>query len=329
MHPDLHNRWRGGTNSWFDPIAGTQIPFESDFDDYHGTKTVGIIVGGSAGASAIGVAPDAHWIAARIFDDNGIAWEPDVHSAFEWILDPDGDPNTDDCPDITNIAWGFEKDPNRCIDVFQPDIDNLKQAGIAVICAAGNRGELIGPSSTSPANYSRSFSVGAVESYQPYNIALWSSRGPSCCQNEIFPNVVAPGLNIRTTDFLGYANVTGTSFAGSHVSGAMALLRNAFPNVDVIEIEWALQRTALDLDTPGPDNNYGHGFIDILKAYELISVDLNTDQSIDFHDFGILAEHWGEQNCGQPDWCGRADVNRNSEVTGADLALMSCYWLKR
>jgi subtilisin family serine protease len=68
-HPDLAASWRGGTNSWFDPFG--QHPVTPSDVNGHGTATMGVMVGGSAGGTAIGVAPDAKWIAAKVFDDRG------------------------------------------------------------------------------------------------------------------------------------------------------------------------------------------------------------------------------------------------------------------
>ncbi len=67
-HPELASRWRGGANSWFDPYSQHAVP--ADLNG-HGTATLGVIVGGSAGGTAIGLAPEARWIAARIFNDRG------------------------------------------------------------------------------------------------------------------------------------------------------------------------------------------------------------------------------------------------------------------
>ena len=39
----------------------------------------------------------------------------------------------------------------------------------------------------------------------------------------------------------------------------MALLLSAFPGTPVAELESALMQSAVDLGTPGPDNDYGYG----------------------------------------------------------------------
>jgi bacillopeptidase F len=284
-HPDLQSRWRGGTNSWFNPFSiNCTVPdllctpcnanssFPCDVNG-HGTQTTGIMVGGDAGGTAIGVAPEAKWIAVKIFNDDDIASYSVIHQGFQWLLDPDGNPDTDDAPDIVNNSWGLNN-VNTCSSEFQTDIQTLKAANIAVVFSAGNSGPY--PStSVSPANNHSAFAVGAVDSAQ--RIAPFSSRGPSACDGDIFPEVVAPGLNIRTSDLTSggifpnfYATVSGTSFSSAHVAGAMALLLNAFPDANVNELEAALKQSASDLGMPGKDNVYGYGLIDLGKAYNLL-----------------------------------------------------------
>jgi len=81
-HPDLADKWRGGTNSWFDPNSEHEMPHDVDG---HGTQTMGIMVGGSAGGTAIGVAPGAQWIAVKIFNDADEASLSAIHQGFQWL----------------------------------------------------------------------------------------------------------------------------------------------------------------------------------------------------------------------------------------------------
>jgi len=272
-HPDLMDRWRGGTNSWFDPYGEHVTPYDKNG---HGTQVMGIMVGGSYGGTAIGVAPDAVWIAVKVFNDSGLTSYSALHQGFQWLLDPDGNPLTDDAPDVVNNSWGFEQNPNQCITEFQEDIQVLKTAEIAVVFSAGNGGP--GDfTSISPANYPESFAAGAVDASA--TIDFFSSRGPSSCDGSIYPELVAPGVNIKTSDLtLGgaipnsYAYVSGTSFASPHVAGAMALLMSAVPGVTLSELESALKGSALDLGGAGPDNVYGYGLLDVVEAYSLMGM---------------------------------------------------------
>jgi len=265
-HPDLKSKWRGGRNSWFDPNGEHKKPYDANG---HGTMTMGIMVGGDSGGTAIGVAPGAKWIAVKIFNDAGYASTSAIHQGFQWLLDPDGNPDTDDAPDIVNNSWGFDGPGTvgTCFLNLQADIQALKAAGIAVVFSAGNSGS--GPStSVSPGNNPEPFAVGAVDQFR--NIAVFSSRGPapSACGGRIYPDVVAPGVSIKSS-FRGglYAVESGTSFSSPHIAGAMALLLSVFPDLTVPELELSLKQAAVNLGDPGPDNTYGNGLINVLEAY--------------------------------------------------------------
>jgi serine protease AprX len=86
-HADLKSRWRGGTNSWFDPNGEHEMP--ADLNG-HGTAVMSVILGGDAGGTSIGVAPSAKWISVKIFDDSGVSDLAKIHEGFQWLLDPDG-----------------------------------------------------------------------------------------------------------------------------------------------------------------------------------------------------------------------------------------------
>ncbi len=284
-HPALAAKWRGGANSWYDPYGEHATPYDSSG---HGTQTMGLMVGGDSGGTAVGIAPGATWIAAKGFNDAGNALTSQIHLAFQWLLDPDDNPATDDAPDVVNNSWGYGAVDN-CVLEFQPDIEMLKLAGIAVVFSAGNDGPK-SSSDVSPANNPSSFAAGAVD--QNMQITGFSSRGPSRCDATLFPEVVAPGDNIVTTDlsfggFDLYATVSGTSFSAPHVSGGIALLKSAFPNASVAEIETALRVSAVDLGVAGADNNYGAGLIDLAAAYQSLQTPVSIDQDGDGYVAGV------------------------------------------
>lgn len=297
-HPDLQSRWRGGANSWFNAICNDpdatdvcdlncEIPCDSPSDPFfagHGTGVVSLMVGGDAGGTAIGVAPGAQWIAAKVFNAEGLAWLSDILLAFQWILDPDGDPETDDAPRVLNNSWGFDSIAGVCVDSFDwqaeilAAVDLLRQAGTAVVFSAGNAGPSAS-TSVSPANYPGIFSVGAVG--QDLEVSLFSSRGPGACNGNVYPNVVAPGSRVLTAGVLqSYVLSSGTSFSAPHAAGAFALLMEAFPERPLADLEWALMASATDLGIPGPDNNSGFGLINLVAAYNLLA-DLDADVTVE------------------------------------------------
>jgi bacillopeptidase F len=294
-HADLKDRWRGGSNSWFDPHNEHDTPYDASG---HGTQTTGVVLGGDAGGSAIGMAPGAKWIAAKIFNDEGKGTVSEVHLSFQWVLDPDGNPSTDDAPDVVSSPWIISNTVNVCNKELEEDVSVLKAAGILISFAAGNEGPASG-SSVSPANYQESFASGAVDA--SLSIFGSSSRGPSACDGSVFPEVVAPGVDVRTSDLTSggvfpnsYATVTGTSFAASHTAGAMALLRGAFPNVPSSTLEEALIQSSFDLGEAGPDNVYGYGLLDVMEAYLVVYSPYQT---------GVFRDGWWHLDSdGTPGW---------------------------
>ncbi|MDY0268330.1 S8 family serine peptidase [Trichloromonas sp.] len=282
IHPDLGSRWRGGTNSWFDPNGEHLTPVDVDG---HGTSAMGVILGGNADGSYIGVAPEARWIAVKIFNDTGEAPTSSILAGFDWLLDPDGDPATDDAPHVVNNSWGFEEAPNICDETvthLRQAVAMLKAAGIAVLFPAGNidldpmTGEAPFYSSVAPASYAESFAVGSVGTMtSETTISDFSGRGPSACDGTIYPELVAPGFYVKTTGLTAaapYYYVTGTSIAVPHGAGAMALLLSAFPDTRIDELEAALKNSATDLGPVGADNSYGYGLLNVRSAYDLLNV---------------------------------------------------------
>jgi bacillopeptidase F len=288
LHPNLAPRWRGGNNSWFDPHGEHDAPYDGNG---HGTQTTSLIVGGDAGGSNIGMAPGAQWIAAKIFDDTGNSTYSAIHAAFQWMLDPDDDPNTDDAAHVVNNSWNILSTLNQCDTEFQSDIQTLRAVGIGVVFSAGNSGQASN-TSLSPANNAGSLAVGAVDEY--LSAGYFSSRGPSACDGGLYPHVSAPGVNIRTADLTfggifpdSYAYQNGTSFAAAHVTGALALLKSAVPDSTLQQQETALQQAAIDLGDAGIDYTYGYGFIDVAAAYDNLAN--NNPEPVDADGDGVVA----------------------------------------
>lgn len=278
-HPALNSRWRGNfvpsNQAWFDPETNTTTP--TDCDD-HGTHTMGIMCG-RAGSDTIGVAPDAQWIAAKT-----ICSSPHTSksiAAFQWAMNPDNNPNTvNDMPDVISNSWHDPNTTNECTGIYKTTFDAVEAAGIAVVFSAGNQG----PSAstiTKPKNINTNevnvFAVGNINGNTAgYPIANSSSRGPSTCGGTgsllIKPEVVAPGTSVRSAIRGGtYGTMSGTSMASPHVAGAIALLKQVFPDLTGTQIKYALYNTAVDLGVDGEDNTYGKGLIDVYAAFLYLS----------------------------------------------------------
>jgi subtilisin family serine protease len=120
-------------------------------------------------------------------------------------------------------------------------VKNLKASGVVVVVSAGNTGNQgCGSVTGPPAFFEASFSVGATDI--DGNIAGFSSLGPIVIDSSfrLKPNAAAPGVNVRSVIRGGrFAAFSGTSMAGPHIAGLVALIISANPslagNVDAIE----------------------------------------------------------------------------------------------
>ena len=268
-HPALVDQWRGNTHSlsssWFSKVAPDELPYDAVG---HGTHTMSLMVG-AADADTFGVAPEAEWITAGVIDQGRPLQTTlsDIIEAFQWALNPDGDTaTTDDVPDVILNSWGVPKGLFvPCDEMFTHIVDVVEAAGIVTVFAAGNEGPdpmtLRSPAdqASTPIN---SLAVGAVNIDK--QIANFSSRGPSSCdQTQIKPEIVAPGVGVRSSqNGGGYTIMSGTSMAAPFIAGLVALMRQYNPDATVEEIKLALLLATEDLGAAGEDNTYGHGLVD-------------------------------------------------------------------
>ena len=78
----------------------------------------------------------------------------------------------------------------------------------------------------------------------------------------------ALGSRVRSIDENGVAFFfSGTSFSAPVISGAVALLAEAFPNLTGSQIVDLLFRTATDLGASGVDGEFGRGALDLVRAF--------------------------------------------------------------
>jgi len=102
-------------------------------------------------------------------------------------------------------------------------------------------------------------------------VASFSSRGPGNCDRKIFPDMAAPGLAVVSSAPRGlYATISGTSQAAPHVTGIIALMLDARPDLSVDEIESVLKKTAIRTSLLRPNYSSGWGRADALSAVSAV-----------------------------------------------------------
>lgn len=309
LHPALQPHYRGWDNfsgtanhtyNWYDAIheasplngdtlnpCGFNSPKPCD-DGSHGTHTMGTMTGDDGMGNQIGVAPGARWIGCRNME-RGWGRPSTYLECFQWFLaptDPGGEnADPDKAPHVINNSWycaTFEGCTDITVDeLLRQAVAALKASGVVVVVSNGNFGPGCATTGAPPAYFNESFSVGATRSDD--TIAGFSSRGPVLVDNSfrVKPNVSAPGQSVRSCIPNGnYATFSGTSMAGPHVAGLVALVLSARPDLagEVELIETIIEETALPLFDPKdctddgglalPNNTHGHGRVHALAAVE-------------------------------------------------------------
>jgi serine protease AprX len=297
-HPALKARYRGWDGvrashdfSWHDSIHdSTSNPCGNDAaapcdDGSHGTHTTGTVIGDDGAANRIGVAPGARWIGCRNMD-RGRGTPARYTECFQFFIAPTdlagrgADP--DRRPHVMNNSWGCDRSEGCAPATLLTVVENTAAAGIFVEASAGNSGPGCGTVDSDPAIFDAAFVTGAYDSLGA--LARFSSRGAVTADGSgrMKPDLVAPGVRVRSSVPGGrYAAFSGTSMAGPHVVGVVALLWAARPELvrDIAATRKLLIASARPdvklsaIETCGglpsdfiPNNSFGAGRIDALAA---------------------------------------------------------------
>lgn len=282
-HPELLDSYRGQNGdhnyNWFDPWYHTTAPTDHDG---HGTHTLGSVLG-----NQVGVAPDANWFACANLARN--LGNPAFYlDCMQFMLAPwplNGDPLADGDPargaNVLNNSWGCPEvegcDPNALLD----GVRALQAAGIFVVASAGNDGPECQSLEYPIALYQESFSVGAIDEFG--QLADFSSRGPVTADgsNRTKPDIIAPGVNVLSAfPNNSYGRADGTSMAGPHLAGVVALIWSANPTLigDIAQTRQILIETATPYtgeyptcltNTAIPNNAVGYGLVNAYAAVQM------------------------------------------------------------
>ncbi|MEI4802394.1 S8 family peptidase [Bacillus sp. NPDC077411] len=208
-HPDLKENIISGYNFTKDDNNNPNI-----YKDYrgHGTHVAGIIAASDNGKGIVGVAPESKLLILKVIDKNGIGSYENLIKAIEFSINWEG-PNKEKVS-IINISLGGSLPDKK----LYTTIKRAKKKGIFLIAASGNEGD--GDENTNeisyPGFYKEVIQVGSIT----------KDKKPSKFSNtNINLDFVAPGENIISTHLNNnYVQLSGTSMAAPHVTGAIALI---------------------------------------------------------------------------------------------------------
>ena len=216
-------------------------------DNGHGTHVSGIAAAiSNNGLGISGVSWGAHIMPVKVLNAGGNGTFANVAAGIVWA--------TDHGAQVINLSLGGSN-PSQ---VLQDAVNYADSNGVVLVAASGNSGSNF---VLYPARYPQVIAVGATDSSNAH--AGFSNFGPEV-------DLSAPGTSIYSTVIGGYGYLSGTSMSAPFVSGLAAILRgipgNSSPGVIASEME----STALDLGTPGIDDVYGYGLIQMDAAIRAV-----------------------------------------------------------
>jgi subtilisin family serine protease len=289
--------------------AATGIESDGSQSDFYGSAPDASLVDVRIGTD-VGAGPFENYLISQDFYESAM-------NGIQWIIDNRDTawPGVDESLygiDIISLSWGItshEDGGSDGEDMFSRLLDEAMELGVTVSVAAGNDGPdnegLSGMGSSS-----LSITVGATDDQNTIDreddtIAGYSSRGPRRDNgnnnplDEFKPEVSAPGSNIIQAEGCvtsgGCSNIiddasdntytgrgSGTSYATPAVTGVIALMMEANPNLDPFQIKEILKQTAErrgePFDTsidPFWNKDFGWGMVDAHAAVKL-SFDLQN-----------------------------------------------------
>ena len=235
----------------------------------HGTHVAGIVAGGSGSG---GVAPGVHLINVRVLNEEGWGHASTVIAGIDWAIEHKDQYRIR----ILNLSLGAGVLESYRDDPLGQAVERAVNAGIVVVCSAGNFGKteegtpVIG-GVTSPGNTPSALTVGAINTFgtaarSDDEVTSYSSRGPTAIDYVLKPDLVAPGNKVVSlqapASYLatnyperqvpgGYLKLSGTSMSAAVVSGAAALLLESNPELTPQQVKVALQSSASPVDGAG------------------------------------------------------------------------------
>jgi serine protease AprX len=279
-HPDLVRP--SGTPQIVEvEIVGTERGLADYFG--HGTHVIGILNGNGAASSDSlsyrtfrGLSPGARIISVRALYPDGTGYTSDIMMGLDWAIRNKAAYNIR----VVNLSLGHPIYESFRTDPLCRMVRAAHDAGIVVVVAAGNDGDLGGGfgTITSPANEPSAITVGAMNDKGTASIAdderAWfSAKGPTLIDYVAKPDLVAPGVGIvaarapgswldtnfhslvlkigeykndtkNATKDGAYVRLSGTSMAAPLVSAAAAQMIQKDPTLNPATVKARLMKYA-------------------------------------------------------------------------------------
>ncbi|MCX5522949.1 type VII secretion-associated serine protease mycosin [Streptomyces bobili] len=227
----------------------------------HGTAMAGIIAGHGHGYAdgdgVMGIAPEAKILPVRVILEDGDPSRTKARNTRGNALAEGIRWAADQGADVINLSLGDDSASAHPEPAEDEAVQYALKKGSVVVASAGNGGEK-GDHISYPAAYPGVIAATAVDRYGTR--ASFSTR-------RWYATVSAPGVDVVIADpDHKYYEGWGTSAAAAFVSGAVALVKAAHPDLTPAQIKKLLEDTARNSPTGGRDDSRGFGFIDPAAA---------------------------------------------------------------
>jgi len=217
-HPDLRHSLQRGINL----LHRTMPPYD---DNGHGTHITGTIAAANRLQGMIGVAPRAQVFPVKAFDYDGTAYVSDIILAIDWCVR--------NRIQVINMSFGMDHRSQS----LENAVTNAWRSGLLVVASAGNDGKR--GAVDYPARSGYAIAVGALN--RRGRVASFTNRSKQI-------DIYAPGERIYSSWPQGRRReMSGTSMATSHVTGAVALLLAYRPGLSPAQVLKVVKSSARPL----------------------------------------------------------------------------------
>jgi hypothetical protein len=290
INPDLSN-FAGRIDPASGDVAGDR---ELSDEGGHGTAVASVAAGARDNHTTMGVAFDATILSLRA-DSPGTCATKDGCSFYDPAITAGIDAARAAGARVINMSLGGSAPGADLLGAMKRAVD----AGIVLVISAGNDGSA-NPDSFALTSAKRNSgmviiagSVGGAAGMDV--ISDFSDRAGTGADWYL----MADGSNDRAPDQNGTEYLwSGTSFSAPTISGAVALLAQAFPNLTGQQIVSLLMNSGDDLGDIGIDAVYGHGRLNIARAFQPVGATslASSQQPVSLTDNGDLPAAAGDAN---------------------------------
>lgn len=270
INPDLPE-FAGRIDGASRDVAGNRGVSDTDG---HGTAVTATAAGARNDAQNVGVAFDATILSFRA-DDPGSCASSDGCDFFDSAIAQGIDAARVAGAKVINLSLGGSRPSSGLMSAMQRAVN----AGIILVISAGNDGTdpekganadpfALIPAQNLPGGVIIAGSVGVSDGVGGTNLNMLSDFSNRAGQGQNW-YLTALGYRVRTIDHTGTGYLySGTSFSAPVITGAVALVAQAFPNLSAAQIIDLLFRTADDLGVAGDDPTFGQGRLNITRAFQ-------------------------------------------------------------